>query len=178
MSTHQSRPLSLRIPSLDAVFDNQDPHELSFRRMNDEWLEYVLELMDDHPGRGPLDTSLQITEDALAGWSHENLGSSIRRELHHYEEFLTRRLRENFRLGRVSLALGLLVLVFFVALSMLANRLPVGGIREVLHEGLLIIGWVALWRPVEILLYDWWPIVADRRKVRRLLAGNITISSH
>jgi hypothetical protein len=176
MTNTSIKTLSLRIPSLDAVFDNQDPHELSFRRMNDEWLEYVLELMDNHPGRGALDTSLQITQDALAGWSHENLASSIRRELHHYEEFLTRRLRENFRLGRVSLSLGLLVLVFFVALSMLANKLPAGGVREVLHEGLLIIGWVALWKPVEILLYDWWPIVADRRKIRRLLAGAITVS--
>jgi hypothetical protein len=34
-----------------------------------------------------------------------------------------------------------------------------GGGAEVLGEGLLIIGWVALWRPVEMFLYDWWPVL-------------------
>jgi hypothetical protein len=29
---------------------------------------------------------------------------------------------------------------------------------KILTEGLVIIGWVAMWRPLEIFLYDWWPI--------------------
>jgi hypothetical protein len=28
---------------------------------------------------------------------------------------------------------------------------------SITSEGLLILGWVAMWRPVEIFLYDWWP---------------------
>jgi hypothetical protein len=31
----------------------------------------------------------------------------------------------------------------------------------VLREGLIIAGWVAMWRPMEIFLYEWWPL---RRK--------------
>ena len=34
---------------------------------------------------------------------------------------------------------------------------------RVLQESLLIGGWVAMWRPLEIFLYDWWPIVGQRR---------------
>jgi hypothetical protein len=26
------------------------------------------------------------------------------------------------------------------------------------REGLTIAGWVAMWRPMEIYLYDWWPL--------------------
>lgn len=29
---------------------------------------------------------------------------------------------------------------------------------NLLQQGLLIIGWVANWRPVQIFLYDWWPL--------------------
>jgi hypothetical protein len=25
-------------------------------------------------------------------------------------------------------------------------------------EGLTIAGWVAMWRPIEIYLYEWWPL--------------------
>jgi len=41
----------------------------------------------------------------------------------------------------------------------------------VLGEGLVIGGWVAMWRPIEILLYDWWPLrreLADRERLRDL----------
>ena len=31
---------------------------------------------------------------------------------------------------------------------------------DVIRESLLIGGWVAMWRPLEVFLYDWWPISA------------------
>jgi hypothetical protein len=33
---------------------------------------------------------------------------------------------------------------------------PVG---RVIEESLLIFCWVANWRPIEIFLYEWWPII-------------------
>jgi hypothetical protein len=38
----------------------------------------------------------------------------------------------------------------------------------VLQEGLLIIGWVALWHPLEIFLYSWWPILGRQRLCRKI----------
>jgi hypothetical protein len=29
---------------------------------------------------------------------------------------------------------------------------------SILREGLTIAGWVAMWRPMEIFLYEWWPV--------------------
>ena len=37
-----------------------------------------------------------------------------------------------------------------------------------LRESLVIAGWVALWRPLEIFLYDWWPIRAEAKLYDRL----------
>jgi hypothetical protein len=36
-------------------------------------------------------------------------------------------------------------------------------VSEIVAEGLLIVGWVAMWRPLEIFLYEWWP---TRRRCR------------
>lgn len=30
---------------------------------------------------------------------------------------------------------------------------------RILTESLLVGGWVAMWRPMQIFFYDWWPIV-------------------
>ena len=39
---------------------------------------------------------------------------------------------------------------------------------RLLDQGLLIVGWVAMWRPLEIFLYDWWPILREQRLYDRL----------
>jgi hypothetical protein len=38
----------------------------------------------------------------------------------------------------------------------------------VIHESLIIVGWVALWHPMGIFLYDWWPIRAEAKLFDRL----------
>ena len=85
-------------------------------------------------------------------------------------ETTRRRLRQLFRVGRVSLAIGLA----FVAVTMLAADLFAGAlagrIGEVVRESLIIGGWVAMWRPLEIFLYDWWPIRREAGLFDRLSA--------
>jgi len=36
------------------------------------------------------------------------------------------------------------------------------------RQGLTIIGWVAMWRPLEIYLYRWWPVRRLERVYRNL----------
>jgi hypothetical protein len=53
----------------------------------------------------------------------------------------------------------------------LPSRLPRGlggGMTALLRERLVIGGWVAMWRPLEIFLYDWWPILGEQRTYDRL----------
>ena len=48
--------------------------------------------------------------------------------------------------------------------------LDIRPLADVLRESLLTGGWVAMWRPIEIFLYDWWPI-RDERRLRERLSG-------
>jgi hypothetical protein len=49
------------------------------------------------------------------------------------------------------------------------------GIGEILRETLAIGGWVSLWRPLEIFLYDWWPILREAHLSDRLGAMPVRI---
>jgi hypothetical protein len=49
------------------------------------------------------------------------------------------------------------------------------GSQELLAEGLLIIGWVALWRPVEMFLYDWWPLLRRQRRFGSIASMKVEI---
>jgi hypothetical protein len=39
---------------------------------------------------------------------------------------------------------------------------------SIIEEGFLISGWVAMWRPIQVFLYDWWPIRRRRRIYEKL----------
>jgi hypothetical protein len=43
------------------------------------------------------------------------------------------------------------------------------------EEGLLIIGWVAMWRPLELLLYDWWPQLRRKRTYDNLACMRVEV---
>lgn len=61
--------------------------------------------------------------------------------------------------GIRALKRGLLFLALCLLLSTLfdgLNNLP-GLVRRFLSEGCLIAGWVSLWHPIELLLYEWGP---------------------
>jgi hypothetical protein len=91
----------------------------------------------------------------------------------------TRELKELFRIGRRSLAVGMAVL----AACVVAGRLIVQSLGStelslVLSESLLLLGWVSNWRPIEIFLHGWWPIARRRDLYRRLSAATTELAPH
>jgi len=62
----------------------------------------------------------------------------------------------------------------FLALCLLGSRLMgeitllPGFIERFIDEGLVIAGWVALWYPLDVLLYQRWPLARERRLYENL----------
>jgi hypothetical protein len=49
---------------------------------------------------------------------------------------------------------------------------------KILEESLILFAWVANWRPIEIFLYEWWPIDRRRHLYRRLAAAKVEIKPY
>jgi hypothetical protein len=60
--------------------------------------------------------------------------------------------------GRLSLVIGLLFLSVCLTAAQLVHGTGATTVQDITREGLTIAGWVAMWRPLEIYLYDWWPL--------------------
>lgn len=85
-------------------------------------------------------------------------------------------LRELFRVGRRFLAIGLVVLIACLTASQIAAAvIPNRVVASVLEESLIIVGWVANWRPIEIYLYDWLPIRRRIRLNRRIAQATVSV---
>jgi hypothetical protein len=41
----------------------------------------------------------------------------------------------------------------------------------------IIGGWVAMWRPLEIFLYDWWPLARRQRMFDKLARARVSLAT-
>jgi hypothetical protein len=96
---------------------------------------------------------------------YERLAASARREL-----------VEHRRMGHVALVIGLAFLVLSMSARELLLRFT-DGLPRALDEGLIILAWLALWRPAEMLAYDWVPLIRKRRLYERLASVRVSVRS-
>ena len=93
-----------------------------------------------------------------------------------YDEMrVSREIRKHVRRGQGALFVGLVALVALLFLAELVSTGGAGHVRQIVREGLVITGWVAMWRPLEALLYDWWPLWSDRKTKRKLQEAPIDV---
>jgi len=48
------------------------------------------------------------------------------------------------------------------------EQLGTGTAYTIARESLTIVGWVAMWRPLQIFLYNWWPLLRRIRVYKTL----------
>ncbi len=170
MSVSKNHPLhqiEIRIAEVSALFNSMDPtpfHERDLDSDAEEFIEsWALEF--------PADSRFRIIVH-LEKLPDDDPTLIVQTGIHHffnYKAVLTqRRLRGVLLEGRISLLIGL----SFLALCMFAADLltPFVAVTpvNVLKESLMIGGWVAMWRPMQLFLYEWWPLLRRMRIYRNL----------
>lgn len=149
--------IEVRVNAPDDLFNAFDPSPLIGRDLDDEVEAYIVESALELPQRA-YKLIIHIAEPDPDNVGHEAIASAICAYFAYRRENQARRLRLLLRDGRQSLIVGLGFLALCWWLGFLAKGLVIEPIRDFLREGLLIIGWVAIWRPAEIFLYDWRPM--------------------
>jgi hypothetical protein len=151
--------IEIHVSELKQLFDAIDPSPFRDRDLDPKAEEFIVGWAKDLPRDASL--ALVVDLDREAGLPNEAavLREAIHEFFRHRAETYRRRLRELFRLGRTSLLIGVVVLAAAIALGdFLANLMKGSRLGEILRESLTIGGWVSMWRPLEVFLYDWWPL--------------------
>jgi hypothetical protein len=167
--------IDILLRSSHQLFDRRDPAPFRERDIDDEAVEYILGATEEIRHDASLKIVLQITDEPEPHLEPVVIHDALLAHFTYLREMIARRLLRQRRRAYWSVAIGLVVLGVFVTLAELTYVLPASQLRGILREGLVIIAWVGLWRPVEALLYDWWPLVDERKRIGRLLAAEIEV---
>jgi hypothetical protein len=178
-----SKPLSqnvqvirVHVAELRQMFNSMDPAPFHARDLDPAAEVYIVESANDLPHKAALALSIHVDDPAEDPGEQAVLRESISRYFENRSQSTRRQLRLLFRRGRASLLIGIAFLTSSViAGEMVSQALTGNPFADVIRESLLIGGWVAMWRPLQIFLYDWWPLRADIRLFMRLRDMPVTI---
>lgn len=143
--------------SVAQLFSGLDPAPFRHRDLDPEVDGYILSAVREIGDTRKAKLVIHLPIDQATGSASEGLADAVHNYFAYREWVAREDLRRLLRTGAASLAIGLA----FLAACLLIRELFLHGettLVSMLNEGLLIVGWVALWRPLEIALYDWWPL--------------------
>ena len=139
-----------------------DPSPFHERDLDDDAEEFIVGWAREFPRRDPVSLVVHVNQLPQHGDPQHLLETAV----HNYFAYRAKLNRLEFRhllkQGRTSLIIGLTFLAACMITSQLLRRQE-GTLPIVLREGLIIAGWVAMWRPMEIFLYEWWPLLRRGR---------------
>jgi hypothetical protein len=166
--------IELRIESLAQLFDSLDPAPFHDKALDRSAERYILSSAGEHTSGEPLKLVLH-GPPGLAD-HRDHIASAVHAHFALLLEAAERHNRQRMRIGRTALLLGVTVL----GVSLLLRSLLPDDARawwDAVREGLLILGWVALWRPVEILLFERFENLQERQRLRALATAGVVFGS-
>lgn len=136
-----------------------DPSPFHEKDLDSEAEEFIVSRLRELSPRDRVSLIVQINQNP----KHEDLQHDVETAVHNhflYRAKLKRlELRRLLAEGRTALLIGLVFLgMCLLASELLLLRQQSGTLLSLLRESLTIAGWVAMWRPMQIFLYDWWPV--------------------
>ena len=171
---HPVHQIEIRIAELSALFNSMDPTPFHHRDLDRDAVEFLENwALEFSPGsRFCINVHLEKMPPSDPS---SLLAESIRNYFDYRSTQAKRHLRLLFIEGRTSLLIGLGFLTVCLLGADLLAVFATNTFSKLVKESLLIGGWVAMWRPMQIFLYEWWPIVRKRRIYRNLGGATVRV---
>ena len=160
---HKPKPprahhIALNLRDINQLFNSMDPSPFNEKDLDHDAEEFMVSWAHEFPQDEPIALVIHLAEHP-AGLDPQPL---VQEAVHHNFADRARLNRLEFKRlmkeGRRSLLIGLVFLSTCLLLSELLLLREAGGMWKIIRESLTIGGWVAMWRPLEIYLYEWWPL--------------------
>lgn len=174
METTSASTIMLRLRELAQLFNSMDPSPFVDRDLDADAEEFITSWAGELPPGRELELVIQLAVPAPAD-SIAGVEDAIRRYFTTRATIKRLELSQLMRRGRLSLGVGVVFLISCLLIGGFVAETGFGTASEIVTEGFTIVGWVAMWRPLEIYLYDWWPLYEARRRLDRLARITVRI---
>jgi hypothetical protein len=170
--------IELRINTIEQLFNGFDPAPFRERELDPQAERYILANSENIPAGEAIELSVYLPADKFSLVDAAQLERTIRYHFELKADDKAAELKKSLRLGRKGLLLGFLVFLVCTLIGLaLMNAFPSSRIIVTLEQSLVVFAWVLIWRPVEILTYDRWPLVSEYKQLRHLTQVQVTLKA-
>lgn len=169
------RWIEVRVKSPLQLFDARDPSPFRERDLDDDFVEYIMASVREFSISTPLKIVIYIEDGETKALPRDSICEAIHSYLAYRIDIQRVDLKSFIKRAQLFLLIGLLVLASSIGV---AQRLEVPtppGSLGILREGIVIFGWVSIWKPIELVLFDWYPMFEKLRFYKKLLETEIDV---
>ncbi len=150
--------IEIFLDHIERLFNSMDPSPFHEKDLDHDAEEFIVSWAREYHRRDPLVLIIHVHHIDDMAAKQELVETAVRNYFAYRSKLVRLEFRRLLKQGRTSLVIG----VLFVAACLLISKLIVhqepGTLLSLVRESLTIGGWVAMWRPMQIFLYDWWPL--------------------
>jgi hypothetical protein len=159
--------ISVKLHDVSQLFNSMDPSPFIEKDLDDDAEEFIVSWAQEYAPDAPVRLRVYLEQ-----WPSEDPREMVKTAVHnhfaHRTELTRLELRRLLKQGRESLLIGLVFLSACLVASQMLLGHDDGTWAEIVRESLTIAGWVAMWKPMQIYLYDWWPVRRRERVFAKL----------
>jgi len=167
--------IEITLSSVLQLFNSFDPAPFHEKELDSAAEHYIVETVKDFPKKTPFKINIYLPPDIATTERAQKIPRAIRNHFEYKMLVSDRKFRARFRYGRVSLLIGLSFLTIALIARQLVTTLENHLLAQVFADALLIIGWVAMWEPITVLLYELWPIIQQKKTYGKISRMEIDI---
>lgn len=169
------RNIELNLRDINQLFNTMDPSPFHEKDLDDDAAEFILSWAQEFHSEEPVALIVHLESLPDPATAQTLVESAV----HHYFAYRARlndlEFRRLMKQGRWTFVVGISFLALCFLIVELFRLRDYATSGSFLKEGLTIAGWVAMWRPLEIYLYEWWPLRRLGKILRKLSQMRIQV---
>lgn len=167
--------IEVRVKSALQLFDARDPSPFRERDLDDDFVEYITSSAREFPVSSPLKIVIYIEEEEREDLPSNSIREAIHSFLAYQIDLQRGDLKGFIKRAQLFFGVGMLILMSCIGIAQSLKIPSPPGAIGILREGIVIFGWVSIWKPIELILFDWYPLFERLRFYKKLLETEIGV---
>lgn len=168
--------IELKVSTIHQLFDERDPAPFRDKDLDDDAAEYIFvsaqEISADRIAR------LRIfVEEALTEKQLQTIRYAVNTFYSYESDLMSKRITALISIAFKSLLIGISFMTASIIGSHFVSLKSESFVGLFFKESIVLVGWVSMWRPVSLLLYEWWPLVDTLNIYRKLSELEVDVVS-
>ncbi|MDD2439747.1 MAG: hypothetical protein PHD41_06000 [Methanosarcinaceae archaeon] len=167
--------IEIEVRNIWQIYNSFDPSPFPEKELEISAEQYIFDAVEELPFKTQLEMIFHLPSHTCPPEVESSLAKAVKKHFAYKTALAKTEMKRLLTRGRWDFLIGSFFLTACIVFSELLSRFEPNLTTTLFSEGLLIIGWVAMWQPVNTFLYDWWPIRKRRKIYEKIVEMDIFV---